>query len=163
MSKEQGYSRLPNDNALLKLHPNMARNNAMLQSFTGKRVFDRNKSKFNHSFKDALWQASNRQCAYCGLLIEIYANSRVDHFEPKSLFDNENIENYICACVLCNSIKGNGEIEQFRFRLAFYRSEYRGIISPAQALILVNMGIQFPIETELFHFEKVIIAGSQHE
>ncbi|WHP06788.1 HNH endonuclease [Acinetobacter corruptisaponis] len=150
-------------NKITAFHPNMARDNTMLQEFVGKRLFDRHKNKFKPEFKYALWLASNKQCAYCGKKLQNSVESRVDHFEPKSRFDNEHINNYVCACVLCNTIKGNADIEEFRFRFAFYNSDFRGVVSPSQAISLINMGIEFPVETELFHFEKFIITGANHE
>lgn len=142
------------------LHPAMARNNADLEGFAEMRLFNRHKNKFKPEFKYALWLASNKQCAYCGKELKNLVDSRVDHFEPKSRFDNESISNYICACIQCNTIKGNVDIEEFRFRLAFFNSDFRGVITPSQAINLINMGIEFPVETDLFHYEKIVIGGS---
>ena len=143
-------------------HPCLSRDNTLLNELSIRDVVVINKQghKFSLVFKRLLWLASNRSCAYCGVDIETHEEMRVDHYLPKGSLDSECINNYVSCCKTCNSIKCNKSLEDFRFRLAVYKSQLRGIISPSQAQQLVDLGVDLPIEIQDFYFEKAAEGGA---
>lgn len=76
----------------------------------------------------------NGRCAYCSKKIKYYQDCTADHIIPKSNFkriietnsqphflkhlginDINHIDNLLPSCRRCNQIKGNLELEQFRW------------------------------------------------
>lgn len=138
-------------------HPSLSRDNSILEKLSLKEVVKINSQGhvFSQAFRKLLWLSSNEACAYCGDQIGAYEEMRVDHFLPKNTQNCEDINNYVSCCKTCNSIKGNKSVEEFRFRLAVYKSELRGIVSPGQAKQLVDLGVSLPISLPEFYFEKI--------
>ncbi|HFE52841.1 MAG TPA: HNH endonuclease [Bacteroidetes bacterium] len=56
----------------------------------------------------------NRQCQYCGTRTGPFT---VDHVIPKDRGGTDSWENLVCACVRCNSRKGNRTPEEAGMRL----------------------------------------------
>lgn len=142
-------------------HPSLSRDNTLLSELSIRDVVVINKQghKFSLVFKRLLWLASHKACAYCGLEIQTHEEMRVDHYLPKGSLNSESIYNYVSCCKTCNSVKCNKSLEDFRFRLAVYKSRLRGVISPSQAQQLVDLGVDLPIEIQDFYFEKIISGG----
>lgn len=139
-------------------HPSFARNNDLLEVFLEK-IKPQKSSGFTQLFREKLWLASDKRCAYCGKVLDCFTKVRVDHFEPRSKMWFEHVENYVCSCHQCNSMKCNADIEELRFRSAVYNSPIKGIISPSQAKQLMNIGIELPIQLKQFYFEKCLAKG----
>jgi len=140
------------------IYPSDGRDNARLVGITPDRVFKRTAKGFRFSriFKRRLWEASFRRCAYCGDEIEDHGVSHVDHVVPRSDGGSESIDNLACACAFCNSSKGAGSLEDLRFKVALYKSPVGGIVTPSQALALIEAGAILPIDYERpFYFERV--------
>lgn len=62
--------------------------------------------------KYRLWEESQKQCFYCGKMVNIteYLNGfdvEVEHIIPRSLFFDDSYANKVCACRECNAAKGN--------------------------------------------------------
>lgn len=137
-------------------HPSLARNNDLLEVFLDQ-IKPNKSSGFTQLFREKLWLASDKRCAYCGCELECFTKVRVDHFEPKSKVNNEHINNYICSCHQCNSMKCNSDIEELRFRLAVYNSPLRGVVLPSQAKQLLDIGVELPICIGEFYFERCLV------
>lgn len=58
----------------------------------------------------------NGHCAYCGCKID-YCEMAIDHFLAFSKNGKNNIDNLLPSCNLCNAIKFNSSIEEFREKL----------------------------------------------
>ncbi len=141
-------------------HPSLARDASQLEIFKTK-FRPLQGTVFTHFFKEKLWNASDKKCAYCGIELNCFTEVRVDHFQPKSKILIEHVDNYVCSCASCNSMKCNVDIEEFRFRFAVYNSSIKGIILPSQAKQLVEAGVELPIQLGEFYFEKVCEAKNE--
>lgn len=138
--------------------PASGRDNSRLNGLTPSQIFKRTARGFRFSliFKRRLWEASYRRCAYCGDEIDGHAASHVDHVVPRSEGGTEALDNLACACTFCNTSKGAGSLESLRFKVALYKSPVGGIITPSQALALIEAGAVLPIDAgRPFFFERV--------
>lgn len=59
----------------------------------------------SHKLRLAVWEASDRRCAYCGSDLE-WSSFTVDHIHPRALGGAEDFDNLTTACRPCNSRKG---------------------------------------------------------
>ncbi|WP_280564837.1 HNH endonuclease signature motif containing protein [Chromohalobacter sp. 48-RD10] len=142
--------------------PADGRDNSRLVDITPDRVFKRTEKGFRFSliFKRRLWEASFKRCAYCGDEIKGHGASHVDHVLPRSEGGSESIDNLACACAFCNSSKGAGSLADLRFKVALYKSPVGGIVTPSQALALIEAGTILPIDyVRPFYFECVAREG----
>ena len=62
-----------------------------------------------------IYNSANGKCTYCGESLDIN-NFHIDHFIPKSS-GGKNPKNLVASCPLCNLIKGNLSVEEFRKKL----------------------------------------------
>lgn len=109
--------------------------------------------------RQQVYEKCNGHCAYCGCELDI-KDMQVDHLESVYLANeilgkeaNNNIENFMPSCRMCNYYKGTGTIEQFRNRLEDMLM--RNVRLPFDYRLAVKYGLVVenikPIE---FYFEK---------
>lgn len=139
------------------MSPHHSRNNDELLTLSRKQIFEIPcKKKFSWLFKELLWNASGRACAYCGEELAIFEDMAVDHFHPSSRGGSDDLENLVCCCNWCNSSKINNNIESFRINLAIKKSPIYKIITANQALKLIDAGVFLPINLGIeFHYEVI--------
>lgn len=145
----------------MNIHPSQARNNSLLSAIASEdalKITERG-SRFSLKFKRALWDASERKCAYCGDEIENHKSMHVDHFTPISKGGSNDISNFICACHLCNISKNNVDMAEFRMRMSINKSPLRGILRPTQVRQLLSIGVILPLEIKKFYFEIILEQG----
>ena len=104
-------------------------------------------------FKRELWESSNRQCSYCGAHIETHKAVNVDHIKPISKGGSHHVSNLTCSCRRCNNLKGQETVEYLKFALSFHGSDVSKIISPYQAIKLVNLGLDIGLKIKPLYFE----------
>ena len=63
-----------------------------------------------------VWEKYNKHCAYCGRELA-YKDMQVDHVKSIHLNGDNNIENLMPSCRMCNYYKGAGGIEYLRKEL----------------------------------------------
>lgn len=75
------------------------------------------------SYKRILYNQQNGNCYYCGVgfygfsgmhsdgrtKANGYAKATIDHVKPRSKGGESRLDNYVLACVQCNSTKGDKE------------------------------------------------------
>ena len=88
----------------------------------------------NNKFK--LIMNQNNQCFYCGS----EDPDSVSHVYPKTLKGITHISNLAMACRSCAVIKKSHSMEEFRLRLAFSKSKYKGIIGYKEYVALRGIG-----------------------
>ena len=67
----------------------------------------------------AVWAKSNGQCWYCGCEVQFGSKDfTIDHFIPSSKGGLTELDNLFPCCKLCNTIKRNRTIDEFRSYLA---------------------------------------------
>lgn len=146
------------------IHPNQARDNGVISNMTPKEIIKKHNSRsvnFSATFRYELWKAHYKKCAYCGTDLESYSDVIIDHFIPKSKVLDNSVQNLVASCSKCNSIKGNHDLEYFRFCLAISNSVLYGVIQPNAAKKLLDLGIDLPITTKPFYFEQLLRETSQ--
>ena len=100
-----------------------------------------------------VYEKYNGHCAYCGCEIQ-YKDMQIDHMTPLYWHGGEdNIENYMPACRMCNFYKSTSTIEKFRKNIQTLhdRLEKTFIYRLAKKYGVV-VEIKEPIK---FYFEKV--------
>ena len=66
--------------------------------------------------REEVYQKYNGHCAYCGCELE-YKDMQVDHVISVCGNGDNNIDNLLPSCRMCNFYKGIADIEYFRKRL----------------------------------------------
>lgn len=66
--------------------------------------------------REALYEAQNGQCAYCGRFLCI-AHATLDHKIPRSRGGVNARSNLVVACKRCNTLKGDGTEWMLRRKL----------------------------------------------
>ena len=69
--------------------------------------------RISKDVRKALWERLNRKCGYCGMKIGL-PEVTIDHMVPLSRGGADCIDNMICSCKMCNELKRNRTIEEFR-------------------------------------------------
>ena len=112
--------------------------------------------QFPESKKRKIAEKCNYRCAYCGCGLTLETMRR-DHFHPRAKGGNNHIENLMPCCLICNSIKGILDIEDFRLRVAFQKKAEGMKFSTEQIKFLNRKGVlaAMGVSTELFFFERV--------
>ena len=93
-----------------------------------------NVTSANNKFKLIINQ--NNQCFYCGK----EDPSSVSHVYLKKIGGFNHISNLVMACSSCTRIKAAKSMEEFRPRLAFDKSKYKGIIGYKEYVALRGIG-----------------------
>lgn len=115
-------------------------------------------AKFSAKRRAAVFDMFGGRCAYCGAAIESKKVMHIDHVRPRAKGGGSSIGNLFPACATCNVAKGARDLESLRVNLALRRSKIHGIIGAAQAINLMEAGVDLPIEVQAFYFE---VAGNK--
>lgn len=98
-----------------------------------------------------VYQKYNGHCAYCGCKLD-YKDMQVDHIE--SVYksgENNDIDNLMPSCRMCNFYKGYADIECFRKRLETLHERLR---KPFIYRLALKYGLIVEIKKEvIFYFE----------
>ena len=135
-------------------HPELFRDNAALAGFlkeTGKRRSIKKKDGFKPEFRRALASAHGGRCAYCGE--PLGQRFHVDHIIPRHLGGGCEPGNLVAACWSCNSAKRHRPMTYLRFALALRQSKLQGIVTPLQAIGLIQQGVNLGIYPVSFFAE----------
>ena len=70
------------------------------------------------SKREIIYNKTCGKCIYCGCDLE-FNNFHIEHVVPKSKLksNKNNINNLFPACIDCNLIKGNLDVEEFRKKI----------------------------------------------
>ena len=119
------------------------------------------RKRFKKSKRVAKYKALNGRCAYCGQLIS-YKNMQLEHVQPLVQDGADKMKNILPSCKECNYMKGERNLEEFRFFLenAIYDvldtvPEY--VIAKKFGLIKSNeknRSIKFYFETKNFKLDS---------
>lgn len=76
-------------------------------------------NQFSEKIKSLVWKKTKGVCYYCGLKLKRSKTHRidmftVDHFISKKLGGTDDIKNLFPACFMCNTIKKNHSLDEFR-------------------------------------------------
>ena len=104
-------------------------------------------------FKRKLWEANGGKCCYCGVSIGSHKDVNIDHMIAVSKGGNHHHTNLACACRYCNTLKGTESVRYLKLVIALDKSPLRKIISPSQAVKLLNAGIELGLDIQPLYFE----------
>jgi len=116
----------------------------------------------NKTKRKKVWDKTGGRCYYCGIemcyggTLENKRTFCVDHIVPRK-YGNETheLENLVPCCKSCNSIKNRNDLETFRKRLA-YRKSNLPQLSGFDLMILRKEGFKLPeFDRYTFYFEKI--------
>lgn len=125
-----------------------------VKSFAGHAKTTAKGFRFSLAFKRCLWELNSRECCYCGDGIATHKQMHVDHWIPTSKGGSHDVDNLVCSCARCNTVKGGRDIEYLRMAIAIDNSAIKGVINPSQAISLMEAGAQLPINLYVpFNFE----------
>lgn len=80
-------------------------------SQASKKQIDNAINKYNHpEIKAALEGMFNCKCAYCESKVSIVAYGEIEHFRPKSIYEDLTFDwhNFLYSCTICNSVNHKG-------------------------------------------------------
>lgn len=98
---------------------------------------------------------TNGQCYWCGTKLESKTSFCVDHIIPQSKSGGHHLENVVPCCKGCNSTKGIGTVDEFRFRRAMlsFQAQTGIFFTFAQVNYLKSIGVNLKIPQHIFWFE----------
>lgn len=107
--------------------------------------------KFTRSQRINILNKFDQKCAYCGREL-VYDILTIDHVIPLSLGGTNLINNLFPACELCNRLKANYKLEDFRVFLesrwkTFRKTQQAKIINQSYRLPGRDFGIRFYFES----------------
>lgn len=82
-----------------------------------------NRREARQQWRDAIKQAWNNCCAYCGKPPIDDSSLTIDHVKPKCRGGEDRTSNVIPACYACNAAKGSQHWEEFLKNSEFYSIE----------------------------------------
>ena len=76
--------------------------------------------------REKVYDKYEGHCAYCGIEISI-KDMQVDHLIPKKDLGNDNIDNLMPSCKICNHYKRAWSLEYFRYLLGAMEKDLRAM------------------------------------
>lgn len=109
---------------------------------------------YSSQFRKWLFSVQAGACGYCGDDLGDHLRAHIEHVIPKVLGGRHCPPNIMLACKACNSAKRDRTLDDMRHYLRVRHSHIAGIITPKQALLLEQSGIDlFLPDPKPFAFE----------
>lgn len=114
----------------------------------------RRRKSLSKKMKNEIIEKSDGKCFYCGITLDDDL-IEYDHVHPFSKGGEDNFENLVAACYLCNSYKSDKTLEEFRESLINFKEKHKKT--------LVGVGYHVRIARNYKMFEKCFDASFYFE
>lgn len=75
------------------------------------------RKKYTKKQRFSFWEKADRRCVYCGKELEL-SEMQIDHLFPLNRGGEDEPENLVCACRLCNWYKQSLTVDLFRAQIS---------------------------------------------
>lgn len=113
----------------------------------------------NSAIRKRVLDKYNKKCAYCGKDIS-FEEMKIDHFVPKSKGGDDDLDNLMPACEICNHYKDSHNINKFKYLML-------NITKKIKKLYIVKVAMRYGIiefkEFSEFYYERSLDDVSDDE